>query len=148
MLSRYMSERRTPLARITDSTGETVSTATPTVITFDTVDFDDFGLMGTNSLVMPWDGIYLVGANVLWSSNNTGYRLIRLLLNGSTGIAGSEISADSLSANPHQSVSTLYHFTRGQSVVLDATQNSGVDASILASSDRSPVLWAAFMGEI
>jgi hypothetical protein len=85
--------------RVNRSTAQTISNATQTAISFDTVDFDttSFVNIGANPtrVTVPsgQGGKYICMANLRWDSNATGSRQIRINKNGSTRVAWSIVPA-------------------------------------------------------
>lgn len=78
----------------------------------------------TGTYTIQVSGIYFVESSVAFSSNATGERVAKLVVNGSTQIAWAEIpGSGSFQTNAY--VSRVYSFNAGDTVKVQAFQNSG-----------------------
>lgn len=132
-----------PRARVYNSANISIATTTDTTITFDSERFDVGGCHSTSSntsrLTVPsgGDGLYLITAHIVWESNASGYRRLRLQVNGTTTIAG-QFSPTSTGLVFDQSLSTIYQLAAGDYVEMVVRQSSGGAVNVLRSNALSP----------
>ena len=141
----------TPGARVYRSTNQNITTSTGTVITFDSERYDTDTLHSTVSntsrLTASRAGKYAISCHVEWTSNSTGGRWVRLLLNGATVIAqdfrlGASSSTDAL----NMSLSTIYTLAASDYVEVQVWHNRGSGLNVLSSANYSPefaIQWLA-----
>ncbi len=114
-------------------------------VTFNSERFDTDTMhstsVNTDRLTFTTAGTYLVGGCVQFANNGTGVRALRLRLGGATDIALVEQPVGGTDTHALE-VSTLYAFTAGQYVTLDAFQSSGGALNMLAQPNSSPEFWA------
>lgn len=136
-------------ARVFNSGALSINNATPTVTTFDSERWDNGDLHSTSAntgrLTAPVTGLYVVGASVSFASNGTGYREVRLRLNGTTSIAIDTRAA--ITGQPTRVViSTEYRLAAGDYVEVVVEQTSGGALNVEASGNWSPEAWAHRIG--
>jgi len=134
-------------ARIFRSTDQNIATgAAGTVITFDTVVFDNDAMfdLATNPtrLTINTPGKYLVGGAVFWDIGG-GTRSLQIRANGGTGVVRQKFSIPAAEpANSFVEVATYYQFVKTDYIELVAAQTSGAGLDAL---DPSAVLWAVLL---
>lgn len=135
-------------ARVINSLGQTVATATVTTLTFDVEQWDTHGFhdgqTNTNRLTVPYGmgGVYRIGANVQWVTNMGCNRMILgLRVNTSTEIGAVEMAGVGTPDTPAQAVATIWKLVDGDFVDVYAYQDTGSNKSVSYVDGRSPVLW-------
>lgn len=146
-LSALETRERAPLgkARAYRATNQTITTATPTAISFSGVRFDVGGFWSAGSptrLTLPFSTTYAIGASVRFAAIGTGYRQAYILLDGAT-ILGSAVEQNPTAAvdadlNVPTTEQTL---SAGSYIELVVYQNRGADLNILTAAAFSPELW-------
>jgi len=113
---------------------QTIATATPTNVTYDTeaVDSDSFHSTSSNThlFTAPATGRYFVSVNVLWAGNATGYRRIVLVNVGTMTI---QVTDAGVNATQGQQLTYITSINSGASVYAEVTQTSGGDLNINGS---------------
>lgn len=134
---------KTEGARVYRTTDQSVSAVTESNITFDAERYDTNGLHSTSTntgrLTAQQGGIYLIAATVSFAANATGFRALRLLLNGGTRIAEQRTAAVTDSGFPTVlTVSTVWQLSAGDYVTAAVYQNSGGSLAVQATGSYSP----------
>ena len=132
-----------PKCRVFNSASVAIVTSTPTVLTFDSENFNTDNNHRTTAnpsrLTCQTAGTYLIGGQVVFATNGNGSRLADIKLNGGNVIASQKtLSATASPAMVH--VVTIYQLSVGDFVELEATQGSGGALNVQAESD-GPVFW-------
>ena len=130
-------------ARVYNSAAITLTTATETLLTFNSERFDTNGLHSPSSnpgrLTAPSSGVYLISAHLTFASNATGIRYAYIRLNGSTIIARAKLpTSGSGGLDDWLSISTICWLAAGDYVEVFAFQNSGGNLNILSAGNSSP----------
>lgn len=118
------------------STGlQTLTTAVIADITFNNEILDTVGMHtpGNATITIQSAGIYYINGQVAFDANATGYRMVRLLVNGSDRRRGYEFGPN----GSQPSVVSVEHTQRlvaGDTLVLQGYQSSGANLSTSASS--------------
>ena len=119
---------------------QTISSATPTTIIFNTEveDTDSINNTSTGVFTVPDTGRYIVHVNLGWAtSNSTGYRKTSILVNSeATDRATSVQSASADFAFVSHSDTFILNLEAGDTFVVKATQNSGGDMDTAGGNDR------------
>jgi len=128
-------------ARVRNSANLTIGTGAWTSLTFDSERWDTDGIHSTVSntgrLTCVTEGTYSIIGNVRFASNATGYRAVRIYLNGATVIA--EVFLPAVSGQPTvMAVGTQYELDAGDYVELQVLQNSGGDLNVEVAAAYSP----------
>ena len=139
-------------ARLRRSTDQSIASATPTAVSFDTVVYDTAGLANLvahpTRLTFPAGGHWLVGACCTFAANATGTRTANIVVNGANDVValgggGVVVTAADF---PILTGSTVWLFAAGDFVELQVNQNSGGNLACPAFNPNTPVLWAVFLG--
>ena len=135
-----------PASCALDHTGnQTISNGTWTSVTFTAPDlFDTDNMHSTSSntsrITINTAGIYLLTANIEWTSQATGFRASRIYVDGSTIISSDQrttVSGDSTIS----ALSGIYRFTAGQYVELQGYQNTGAPLNIISGQTNFAASW-------
>lgn len=136
-----------PAARVYNSANIThTTTGTNQVLTFNSERFDIGACHDTavnpGRLTVPagGDGVYMIGGQVRWASNATGYRSLLIQVNGATAIAQNNPAPTPAAVTLMQVVS-MYQLAAGDYVELVAYQSSGGSLVIDAAPALSPEFW-------
>jgi len=129
-------------AHVHNSAAQSINTATFTALTFDTEDWDDDAYhdtgANTSRITIRVPGRYAIGCNVGFAANATGYRQVRLFVNGATSIKMVAHSAAAGGTTHHEALEAVYEFNAGDYIEVLVYQNSGgalnVDAADVAQS--------------
>ena len=133
------------------TTAQTITTATQTKISFDSVDSDGWNCWDLSPnptrLTVPVTGRYFVTGNVAFEAASPGHRALNILKNNTVELARSDFLPVSNSIDTHSTVTThAVSLTKGDYVELRVWQNSGSDLDILDSSDHQPKLSLIYLG--
>lgn len=132
--------------RVKKTADQTINNTTWTSLTWDSEDFDTADgasstyhstSANTDRLTVPsgLDGYYQVQVNLIWDTNTTGVRSLRILLNGSTNIAVARVSAVSGGSYGTGMFSgTLYNLAAGDYVTCEVHQDSGGNRAVDGTS--------------
>lgn len=132
-----------PSAHVYRTSNQNITTGTDTLIAFTAERWDTASLhstvTNTSRLTAPIAGKYLVSAQIEWTSNGTGSREMRLLLNGTTIVAQDiRTGVSSSSNNLHMSLTTMVQLSANDYVEVQVKHDRGTGLNVLASSDYSP----------
>ncbi len=136
-----------PAVRVTHNAAQTATTGAELTVAFNTERFDQAGNAAdtqhdnsTNNsrLTCRYAGVYWIQGQLEWASNVTGFRTIRLRLNGATEIAKEMESAAAAAVTLAQQVSCIYALAVNDYVELLAIQNSGGNLNVTQVSNSSP----------
>lgn len=140
-----------PIVRVrkTAAVNQSITTATPTALTFD-VEYFDTNTMHDNAvnnsrLTIPIAGFYLMGADVVWASS-TAQREVFFRLDGITEL--DRQSAINLNGvTHHQNLQYLWFFEVAQYIEVIAFQTSGAGLNVTPTTDEPVVFWAMYLGK-
>lgn len=145
LLAQVPDETRCPPAvRVRRTTNQTIGDSFQTAVSFDAENFDHGGMWAVGDptkLVIPEDGLYMIGGTIAWDLDTVGLRNLVLTVNATTAIDADGDSAAQAGVSVNR-VSTVYDLNAGDFVQLLATQTSGGDLDILSDAHASPVFWA------
>jgi hypothetical protein len=122
-----------PAARISRPSFQGVTPSTDTTVNFTSEAYDTASMHSTahlSRLTVPVTGIYELGAHVNWDLNFSGYRVARLIRNGSPNSLAEEAIDASVPAD--QNVTTVERLTAGDYVEVDVYQTSGNTRNLTA----------------
>lgn len=136
-------------ARVYRTTNQSITTATLTALSPDTLDFDTdvYWAAGTPTrLTAPRAGKYTVGCSILWDSSTTGNRSVYVVKNGVTGtrLAGEQMAAN---ASGILNIATTLNLVAGDYVEFYVNQNSGGSVNVVATEQITQI-WIAQVGVI
>lgn len=129
-----------PVALIKRSTGGNPANATDTIETFDTkvIDTDSmFDPAVGNRLIIQTPGIYIAAAQVPYTANATGYRVLDILALGThpvNNVIGTN-SDSGITGGPNlmQAISAPFPFDAGDEVYMNLYQTSGGSLATLTT---------------
>jgi hypothetical protein len=109
------------------SNSQSLTTATPTNLTWDTeiIDGPAAHSPSDHTITAMVSGSYRITATILFAGNATGYRGVKILVNGGSIAGGQFIGAAANGASTSVGGSILYNLVAGEGVRVEATQNSG-----------------------
>lgn len=130
-------------ARVYNSADISVADNTFQSLTFDSERFDTDSIHSTSTntgrLTCNTAGKYIIVGNVLWDTNASGRRGLRIRANGASTIGFHQYENVPDSAiNPVQIVTTIYALAIDDYVQLQAFQNSGGSLNITQADNYSP----------
>ena len=124
---------KTPSARVYNSADETITTSTPTAVTFDSERWDTDSIhsvaANTSRLTCQTAGVYTIEGHISWASNATGIRQLFIKLNNSNYIAA-QSDNPGVAATWPMTVSTQYQLAVGEYVELIVNHTKGDDLDI------------------
>lgn len=127
-------------ASVYRSTNQTITTATATAISFDTVvdDTDTMWVIGSPTrLTINTAGRYIIFGNIEFEANGTGDRKVIIRLNGSTIIASLHIDATAPTHTEDIPIETMWTFAVGDYIELVVTHTRGANLNVLTSARYS-----------
>jgi hypothetical protein len=137
-----------PSFRVFKSANQTITTSTPTAITFDSERYDTQNGHSTSSNTSRYtvqtgqDGVWSLGGCVEWAAvNTTGTRQLELRLNGTTIVAFDTDNAPSATLGSRMIVNTEYRLAATDYVELVVNQTSGGNLAVNAAANYSPEMW-------
>ena len=137
-------------ARVYHNANQSIANDTNTIVTFNSERFDSDGFHSTTSntsrLTVPYTGKYLVGANIAWDVNGTGWRRMAILKNGSTNVCNANMFSAGSGTASAQVCSALVHLAANDYVEVQVRQTSGGSLNVLSSAEFSPEFWIVYMG--
>jgi hypothetical protein len=140
-----------PSARVYNDAAISINNDTITALTFNSERWDTDTIhntsTNTNRLTCQTAGLYLIHGHVRFASNNTGYRIAGIRLNGSTQIANQKTGATQ-GTTTVLSVSTVYLLTASDYVELVAYQDSGGALNVEAGGNLSPEFGMTYLGAV
>lgn len=129
-------------AKVYRSTTQAVDSliANGEMVSFDTVVFDEGGLWSATAptrLTFPFAGVYQISGYIKWEGDADGYRLGRLVVNGTTELV--TLSNNSVGAGTATQVfvSTAYAASAGQYVELFGGHTAGNSLNIQSGQDSN-----------
>lgn len=140
-----------PACRVRHSVNLSVSSATLTVHPFDTERFDTDTMhdptTNPSRLTCRTAGMYLIGCCVEWAASTSGYRLLLLRLNGTTGGPTNGYLAESLvdpapTGETSQTLSVMVRLAVGDYVEILVVQTTGAALNSVAHGNTAPECWA------
>jgi hypothetical protein len=130
-----------PSAKVLRNTPQSLTSGSLDVISWNLENRDNAGLFDPatpTKITAPIAGLWLCEAQIRWTSNATGTRLLILSTNGS-GSVENDRPASATPWNSAQSVFGVFRLTAGQFIQVEALQNSGGALDVLGDA-------ATFMG--
>ena len=134
-----------PTCRIYGAT-QSIPNSAWTTIVFTSERWDTHDMFDTSKstvrIVVPFDGMYLLGGQIQFAGSSTGGRFVRLLVNGATEIGMQSLLESGLAYDVRLIVVSLASLTAGSYVELQVWQNSGAALNINSFLEQSPEFWA------
>lgn len=129
-----------PKARVYNSANQSLAGSTPVNIVFDSVRYDTNNLWNSNApmrFTIKETGTYIVKSNIGFATNATGFRALRILLNGSTIIG--RVTQPAVSGEvTYLFCATDYKFTKDDYIEIIAKQTSGDALDLVNNANNSP----------
>lgn len=135
-----------PAVRVTHSAAQSIATATPTTLAFNTERFDTAGgaadtqhdtVTNNSRLTCKYAGKYQISAHIEFAANSTGVRQLELRVNATTTVAFTELNATTIGSQ-RLDVTTLWDLAVNDFVEVRVTQNSGAALNLNVASAYSP----------
>jgi hypothetical protein len=100
----------------------------------------------TSRLTVPSDGAgwYSIGGNVRFAANTTGYREVKIVLNGVQDLAIHRVPNSGATDDVRVAVHTEYPLSVGDYIEVYATQNSGGALNALGGFLYSPMAYMSW----
>lgn len=142
-----------PRCRLRHNAAQTLTTATLTVLAFNTEVYDAAApnamhdtVTNNSRITVPTGGAgwYMLQANVAFAFNATGYRQLQIRVNGTTVIA-STLQASAPTTGTRLNISTMYRLNVGDYAEVQAQQTSGGNLAIDTNTDISPSFSACWL---
>jgi hypothetical protein len=134
-------------ARVYNDTALTITDSTTTTLTFNTeqIDVGSYHDTFTNPerLTAAVAGNYLVGCNIVWDDNATGYRQLSIELTGTTpyGTVRQEAGTMGGTFGDSQCLVVFVPISAGDWVRARVFQNSGGNLNVRFGGSDSPIFW-------
>lgn len=112
---------------------QSVVSAAPNTIIFDTEEFDNQGMFAASSayITVPYTAVWNLNGWMDMAANTTGMRSLEVAMNG-TGLLLSEAQPPPSAFSSRVSIAGLYYATAGTTFSLIAFQNSGSALNVTA----------------
>lgn len=142
-----------PRCRLTHNAVQTLTTATLTVLAFNTEIYDAAApnamhdtVTNNSRITVPTGGAgwYALQANVEFVANATGVRQVQIRVNGTTVIA-STIVPTTAAGVCRLNISTMYRLNVGDYAEVQAQQTSGGNLNVTTTTDLSPSFSACWL---
>lgn len=141
-----------PCCRVYHSVAQSITTATSTILAFDSERFDTATLHDTvtnnSRITVPtgYAGKWLVGATIMMDNTAGGNRrLCQIYLNGTKEIAQVEHEGTNTAFRGFV-LSTLWHASDGDYFQVRVYQDSGGALNVLRTDANTPEFWAIYQG--
>ena len=149
-----------PMCSIYNNADIGIVTATSTVVTFNTTNFDTETLTlgsgatamhnnttNTGQIVAQTTGVYLFVFNIIWNANATGTRYLDMYKNSSVIVASAFSPANGV-GNTAMSLSQIVAMTAGDYMQFRVAQTSGVTLNVNAAGSAGIQAMASFLGRL
>jgi hypothetical protein len=124
--------------RVFRSSDQSIPDAALTVVAFDSVRHDPFGMWQSGAptrLTVKYPGLYLAIANLTFDANTTGQRAVQIRANGTQTIGN--VGGAPVNAMLALACTTLYPLDEGEFLEVYAYQDSGAALNICCASSYS-----------
>ena len=125
---------RRPSVEVTHSTIQGIANDAHTVLSWDTESYDSTALHSTatnpSRITLTSSGLWSLGASIDWNQNSSGFRTMRLLLNGTTLLNVATQNASTATAGGQTLTAQRQTASTTDYVEVQGYQNSGSTASI------------------
>ena len=140
------------MARLTKSAAQTITTASPTVVTWDGTSFDTDSLFVDvdDTVTVQIAGKYLIVANIRWAANTTGFRVTSIESDASGSFveeAASVYSQNTGSGDAGGQALAILNLAAGDKIRLIGYHTVGSDLDIVQTSLGGTSLTVAYIGE-
>lgn len=137
-------QRERFVALVEKSGSQSISDSVQTNLTFDTIDADDQkAFNGTDTVTLPYSGIYIVNGYVTWAANTSGSRFHALLQNG-VSRAQDWRAATGTASTSSSTISAPINGKKGDTIKHAVFQDSGGALNVIAASNLSVALISAY----
>lgn len=138
-----------PSVRVYNSAAISIPNATATVLTFDTERYDNDAIhsivTNTSRLTCVTAGRYVISGSVEFAAGAGTYRIVEVLLNGTTVISAVRFTPTS-SGVTRLSITTQYNLAATDYVELRVQHDVGSAINVNASGNYSPEFAMALLG--
>lgn len=137
-----------PMCRVYNSASISIANATPTLLTFNSEDFDVGDMhstsVNTGRITIPTAGKYLIGATICWAPSVYTFLEARLIKNGVVDPFMDIDSAENGSGAGHsrRHLSTVLDCAAGDYFEIQVYQVTGGNLNVDFHADYSPRFWA------
>ena len=140
------------MARLTKSAAQTITTTSPTVVTWDGTSFDTDSLFVDvdDTVTVQIAGKYLIVANIRWAANTTGFRVTSIESNASGSFveeAASVYAQNTGSGDAGGQALAILNLAAGDKIRLIGYHTVGSDLDIVQTSLGGTSLTVAYIGE-
>lgn len=125
-----------PSAYGVSSGSQSVNNASATVVTLGTYTSSQTGMTGTDRLIAPKAGQYLVAANIRFADGATGFRALSTLINNSTQIAQVTELGTSIGQDHYLGVAAVVQLAANDYVQMKFFQTSGGSLTVYNNGTR------------
>lgn len=139
-MSSFQTPRREVGARISHNASQSITTATPTILSLNTTRRANGITVGSDRLTALEAGWYVLAAHVAWATNATGMRSVALKLNGATYLGSNHITAFTTPSTLNMSVATVHYLNVNDYVQIEVYQESGGGLNVTTAANYSPEL--------
>lgn len=138
-----------PACRVYNSANLSIGNGSFSALTFNSERYDTDSMhstsVNTSRITMATAGIYHYGCTVYFATSGTGYRTIRVMLNGTTSLGYVELPPPSATGCGLY-LAGDYAFAANDYIEFQVYQNSGGALNALAGGNYSPEAWATWRG--
>lgn len=135
-----------PAVRVYNSVSLNINTATDTALTFDGERFDQAGGVAStmhdnvtpSRLTCRYAGVYQITGSVMFQASATGFRMVRIRLNGATFISHGLVVSNSGTIETGMTTAALWSLAVNDYVELVVQHTTGAGLNILAAPATSP----------
>lgn len=147
-----------PMAMITSSAAQTLTTAVVTAAAMDTVVYDTGGMtdgvwsLGSQRLIAPLSGYYRHYAHSGFNLSTGGYRAVVVRKNGTTAVANGALVGHTYGPPSAGQITAITQtsepqwFNAGEYITLNLMQTSGADLITTLGNSRYPSLALEYVG--
>lgn len=139
--------------RIYNSAAISIPNDTFTMLTFNSERYDINAMhstaTNTGRMTVPtgWGGLYTVGCTLQFAANATGFRGLRLVVNGTTVIAEDLRNAiTAVGVGTQMGLSGEYPLVAGDWLEVHVIQTSGAALNVAVAGNKSPEAWCRWSG--
>lgn len=127
--------------RAVHGSSQTITNNTLAILAYNAEQFDDDDMHDTvtnnSRLTATVAGRYIINTQIRWANNSAGYRIVDILLNGTTLIARKQMSPNTAAATI-ATIATIYDLAVNDYVETRVFQNSGGNLNVERIASHSP----------